>query len=56
MRLVLRIMGLDVLDLELTTAEPEPEDTARDLSGGATGSTEVGVGFTRTWLGETGME
>ena len=41
MRLVVRLLGLDLLDVELTTAE-EPDDTARDLSGGTCGSTPVG--------------
>lgn len=46
MRLTLRILGLDLLDLELSTdapAEPdEDEDFSRDLSGGTTYSSAMG--------------
>jgi hypothetical protein len=37
MRLVIRFLGLDLLDVDLTTDAAE-EDTARDLSGGNLGS------------------
>ena len=45
-RLVVRVLGLDLLDIDLSTdsPSPEPDDTARDLSGGTT-CTNI-VGFT----------
>lgn len=45
MRLTLRVLGLDLLDFEVSTDSPSPEpddDTARDLSGGTLASTPVG--------------
>jgi hypothetical protein len=44
MRLVIRVMGLDLLDVELTTAtEPEAEDDpAAALNGGSTGAMPMG--------------
>lgn len=60
MRVTLRLLGLDVLDLELTTGStsPEPEDdTQRDLSGGYLGSTAIEAGNTTITMGFTnGME
>lgn len=48
MRLIVRFLGLDLLDLELVTDSPayeaDEEDRSRDLSGGTTFAT--GMGFT----------
>lgn len=48
MRLVVRFLGLDLLDLELVTDsapyETAEDDCSRDLSGGTTFAT--GMGFT----------
>ena len=48
MRLIVRFLGLDLLDLELVTDSPAYEagedDCSRDLSGGTTFAT--GMGFT----------
>lgn len=41
MRLVVRVLGLDLIDVELTTAE-EDADPAASLDGGATGAMPVG--------------
>lgn len=58
MRLVIRFLGLDLLDVDLTTDAVE-EDTARDLSGGNLGSeciegatTDRYMGFTGGWEGD----
>lgn len=39
MRLVVRLLGLDLLDVDLSTnsPSPEPDDYSRDLSGGTHG-------------------
>ena len=47
MRLVVRFLGLDLLDLELATDSPayeagEDDDRSRDLSGGTTFATPMG--------------
>ena len=44
MRLTIRLLGLDLLDVDLSTdsPSPEPDDTSRDLSGGTTASTPMG--------------
>jgi len=44
MRLSIRFLGLDLLDLDLSTdsPSPEPDDRARDLSGGTTAAYPVG--------------
>ena len=49
MRFSLRVLGLDLFDLTVSTDEDTaPEyDQARDLSGGTLGSTPVG--FTARW-------
>jgi hypothetical protein len=56
MRLTLLLLGLE-LDVTLgpaTTAdEPDP---AAALNGGNLSSSEMTVGFTPRWLGETGIE
>ena len=49
MRLIVRLFGLDLLDLELSTDSSayeadEDDDRSRDLSGGTTYAT--GMGFT----------
>lgn len=43
MRLTIRLLGLDLLDVEMSTdsPSPEPDDTARDLSGGTTAATPI---------------
>jgi hypothetical protein len=41
-RLTLRFLGLDLLDIEVTTDSPSPEPDPRDLSGGTTSSTPMG--------------
>jgi hypothetical protein len=47
MRITLRLLGLEVLDVWLST-DPEPDDdAARDLSGGTLSSQPVG--FTARW-------
>ena len=44
MRLTIRFLGLDLLDVDLSTdsSSPEPDDTSRDLSGGTTGAMPMG--------------
>ena len=46
MRLVIRLLGLDLLDLELVTESPAYEtgedDCSRDLSGGTTSAYPMG--------------
>lgn len=52
MRLTIRLLGLDLLDLELTTDQGEDDDdTARDLSGGELGCMALEVGQTDHYLG-----
>jgi hypothetical protein len=54
MRLTLALLGF-TLDLSLEpTAADEPDAAA--LNGGTLASTEMAVGFTSKWLGETGIE
>lgn len=54
MRLSIRILGLDLLDIELTTETPEPEyDQARDLSGGTLSSYPIDTGPTDRYMGFT---
>jgi hypothetical protein len=60
MRLVVRLLGLDLLDVELTT-EPGcdglEDDHARDLSGGNLGSYPIDAGPTDRYMGFTsGLE
>lgn len=43
MRLMVRILGLELIDVEVSTDQAEPDDDkARDLSGGSTSSYPVG--------------
>ena len=57
MRLTLRILGLDVLDLELATDspayEPDEPDYSRDLSGGSLGAYPIDAGPTDWHIGFT---
>lgn len=57
MRLVVRILGLDLLDLELVTDSPAYEagedDCSRDLSGGTLAAYPVEPGPTDRYLGFT---
>ena len=41
MRLTVRLLGLDLFDVELTTAEASEDDCSRDLSGGYLGSERI---------------
>ena len=42
MRLTVRLFGLDLLDVELSTETPAEDDVERDLSGGTTASMPMG--------------
>ena len=42
MRLNVRVLGLDLLSVEIVTDEPLEDDQARDLSGGTVASMPVG--------------
>lgn len=57
MRLRIAFLGLDVLDLELSTGsapyEAAEDDCSRDLSGGTLGSDRVDAGPTDWHLGFT---
>ena len=57
MRLCIRILGLDLLDVEMTTDSPSPEpeddDIERDLSGGYLGSLQCDDGPTDRYMGFT---
>lgn len=46
MRLTIRVLGLDLLDVDLSTdsSSPEPDDTSRDLSGGTLCSDRIESG------------
>lgn len=46
MRLTLRLLGLELVDLYLATDEPA-DDCERDLSGGVTGSMPISLTWTR---------
>jgi hypothetical protein len=53
-RLAIRFLGLDLLDIELSTETPDAEeDLARDLSGGELGSNVLEVGSTDRYMGFT---
>lgn len=61
MRLVVRLLGLDLLDVELTTESPAYEagepDYSRDLSGGSLGAYPIDAGPTDRYMGFTsGLE
>jgi hypothetical protein len=47
MRITLRLLGLEVLDVWLSTDAEPADDVARDLSGGTLSSQPVG--FTARW-------
>jgi hypothetical protein len=56
MRLVIRILGLDLLDLELDTSAPyedAEDDCSRDLSGGTLAAYPIEAGPTDRYLGFT---
>lgn len=56
MRLTIRALGLDLLDIELATDSPTPEpecDLARDLSGGSIGYDRIDAGPTERYMGFT---
>lgn len=57
MRLIVRFLGLDLLDLELVTDSPAYEagedDCSRDLSGGNLGAYPIDAGPTDRYLGFT---
>ncbi len=54
MRLTVRILGLDVLDVALSTDPDAEPDQARDLSGGTLGiASEVDAGTTDRYMGFT---
>lgn len=53
MRLTVRLLGLDLLDVELTTDQPDDGDYSRDLSGGNLGSDCIDAGETDWHLGFT---
>lgn len=61
MRLTVRLLGLDLLDMELTTDAPgcdeDDGDYSRDLSGGTLGSDRIEAGPTDRYMGFTsGLE
>ncbi|GAW50602.1 uncharacterized protein PD653_5025 [Nocardioides sp. PD653] len=39
---MLRVLGIELMHLEVATDDDQPDDKARDLSGGTTSSTTVG--------------
>lgn len=54
MRLAIRFLGLDLLDIELSTDAPaDEEDLARDLSGGDLGSMSIEAGSPDRYMGFT---
>lgn len=59
MRLVVRLLGLDLLDVELSTEPTSPgleaaeDDFSRDLSGGTLGSYPIDAGPTDRYMGFT---
>jgi hypothetical protein len=57
MRLVIRILGLDLLDVDLTTdaaEEAEDDDPGLALSGGLLVSEHIDAGTTDRYMGFTG--
>lgn len=52
-RVTVRLLGLDLFDLELTTETADDDDTRRDLSGGDLGSTSIEAGRTDRYMGFT---
>lgn len=54
MRLTIRLLGLDLLDVELRTDAPESEDDcSRDLSGGTLATDRIDAGPTDRYMGFT---
>lgn len=53
MRLTLRVLGLEVLDVELSTDDQDEDDKARDLSGGLLGSERIEVDTGDRYMGFT---
>lgn len=56
MRLTLRLLGLDLLDVELSTEPTSPgleDDFSRDLSGGTLGAYPIDAGPTDRYMGFT---
>lgn len=51
MRLTIRFLGLDLLDVELSTEVATEEDMARDLSGGNLACDRIEDGPTDRYLG-----
>lgn len=51
-RLTIRVLGLELVDVELTT-DDEPDDKARDLSGGSLGSERIDAGDADRYMGFT---
>lgn len=45
MRLTLRLLGLEVLDVNLSTDPAPADDPARDLSGGTVASTPINLAW-----------
>ena len=58
MRLVVRLLGLDLLDVELVTdTATDEDDCSRDLSGGNLGAYPIDAGPTDRYMGFTsGLE
>ena len=53
MRLTIRILGLELLDIDLSTDARDDEDKARDLSGGSLSSDAHEVADTDHFMGFT---
>lgn len=53
MHLTVRILGLELLHIELATETDDPDHKARDLSGGSLGSEALDVGHTHHFMGFT---
>ena len=53
MTLTVRLLGLEILHVDLSTEPDEDEDTARDLSGGTMTSERIEAGPTDHYLGFT---
>lgn len=53
MRLTVRLLGLDLLDVELSTDAADEDDCSRDLSGGTLASDRIEAGVTDLFMGFT---
>lgn len=53
MHLTFRVLGLELLHIDLATETDEADDKARDLSGGSLGSEVLDVGHTDHFMGFT---